>query len=583
MENNSLNSLKESLKKYNLDAYFLNTSDYHLSEYVPEYFKTIAYFSGFSGSLASLIVDQEKAYIFVDGRYHIQAEKECYEGIEVIKLGTAGAIDADEFLIKNYKDKIIGLDGKRTNINFVKKLQEKGLNIKSIDIYSELIENRPLLSTSVLKELSIEYTGLSRKDKIDRIKYCLNGKSHIVNNLESIAYTLNLRGDDIAYTPVFLSFLIFYKNDVYFFIDIKRLNPEILDGLYADGIIIRPYEEYYDFLKEIKKQVVLLDELKVNYESYIRLMPNNKIINMPSIIEEMKAIKNETEINNSKLAHIYDGVALVRFFYWLSKQNKEDLDESIIADKVNEFRLNYKAFDLSFKPIVAYNSNAAMMHYSPSKENCTKLKNEGILLIDSGGQYLQGTTDITRTFALGKVDDIVKKHFTIVLKSMFNLSSVKFLSGMTGKQLDILARKDIWEEGIDYRCGTGHGVGHVLAVHEAPPNIRYMSTVSKSEDIPFKPGHIVSDEPGIYLEGKYGMRCENMLLVRKDEKNEYGQFLKFETLTMCPFDIELIDKKYLDEKTIKILNDYHQEVYEKLSPYLNDEERDYLAHLTRSI
>lgn len=583
MENNRLNSLKESLKKYNLDAYFLNTSDYHLSEYVPEYFKTIAYFSGFSGSLASLIVDQEKAYIFVDGRYHIQAEKECYEGIEVIKLGTAGAIDADEFLIKNYKDKIIGLDGKRTNINFVKKLQEKGLNIKSIDIYSELIENRPLLSTSVLKELSIEYTGLSRKDKIDRIKYCLNGKSHIVNNLESIAYTLNLRGDDIAYTPVFLSFLIFYKNDVYFFIDIKRLNPEILDGLYADGIIIRPYEEYYDFLKEIKKQIVLLDELKVNYESYIRLMPNNKIINMPSIIEEMKAIKNETEINNSKLAHIYDGVALVRFFYWLSKQNKEDLDESIIADKVNEFRLNYKAFDLSFKPIVAYNSNAAMMHYSPSKENCTKLKNEGILLIDSGGQYLQGTTDITRTFALGKVDDIVKKHFTIVLKSMFNLSSVKFLSGMTGKQLDILARKNIWEEGIDYRCGTGHGVGHVLAVHEAPPNIRYMSTVSKSEDIPLKPGHIVSDEPGIYLEGKYGMRCENMLLVRKDEKNEYGQFLKFETLTMCPFDIDLIDKKYLDEKTIKILNNYHQEVYEKLSPYLNDEERDYLAHLTRSI
>ena len=249
MENNRLNSLKESLKKYNLDAYFLNTSDYHLSEYVPEYFKTIAYFSGFSGSLASLIVDQEKAYIFVDGRYHIQAEKECYEGIEVIKLGTSGAIDADEFLIKNYKDKIIGLDGKRTNINFVKKLQEKGLNIKSIDIYSELIENRPLLSTSVLKELSIEYTGLKRKDKIDRIKYCLNGKSHIVNNLESIAYTLNLRGDDIAYTPVFLSFLIFYKNDVYFFIDIKRLNPEILDGLYADGIIIRPYEEYYDLLK----------------------------------------------------------------------------------------------------------------------------------------------------------------------------------------------------------------------------------------------------------------------------------------------------------------------------------------------
>ncbi len=582
MENKRLAALQAQMKKHNIDVYYLNTSDYHMSEYVPLYFKTIEYFSGFSGSLATLLVDKDNAYIFVDGRYHIQADKQCIpNGVTVIKLGTMGALDPIEFIKENYDGKVVGLDGKRTSIEFSKKLSNK---IKSIDIYSKLIENRAPLSNSKLYELGIEYTGLTRSEKLKRVKYILNGKSHIVNNLESIAYILNLRGDDILYTPVFLAYLVFNKEDVYLFINLDRLDENILDGLYDDGVIIRPYDEYYKFLKTLRNETILLDETKVNYQSLVSIRNHgNKVVNCISIIEEMKSMKNETEVKNSIQAHIYDGVAMVRFLKWLDEIDKSTINEYDVAVKLNEFRLNYKAFDLSFNPIVAYEENAAMMHYGPTSENNTALDNKGVLLVDSGGQYKEGTTDITRTICLGPVTDEFKKHFTYVLKSMLNLSSVKFMKGLSGNQLDILARKDIWELGIDYRCGTGHGVGHVLSVHEAPPNIRYMHSASKSEEIPLQVGNIVSDEPGIYLEGKYGIRCENLLLVENDESNEYGQFLHFRTLTVVPFDLRLIDKKYLNDRQVELLNNYHLKVYETLSPYLNEEERVYLEKITRAI
>ena len=582
MGNVRIDALREQMKDNNIDVYYLNTSDYHMSEYVPLYFKTIEYFSGFSGSLATLLVDLENAYIFVDGRYHIQAEKQCLPNdVQVVKLGTANALEPIEFIKKNYAGKVIGLDGKRTSINFASDLSD--FKIKSIDIYSSLIENRVSLSTDLIYELGIEYTGLSRRQKLDNVKYILDGKTHIVNNLESIAYILNLRGNDILCTPVFLAYLVFNKNDVYFFINLERLSEELLDKLYADGIIIRPYDAYYDFLKTLKNEVVLLDKTKVNYETYSLICKHNRIVDCLSVIEEMKSMKNDVEIENSKLAHIYDGVAMVRFLKWLDETDKETLNEYIVANKLNEFRLSYKAFDLSFNPIVAYNANAAMMHYAPTEENNSALHNEGIILVDSGGQYKEGTTDITRTICVGEVSDELKKHFTTVLKSMFNLSSVKFMKGLSGLQLDILARKDIWELGIDYRCGTGHGVGHVLSVHEAPPNIRYMHTLGKSEEVPIRKGNIVSDEPGIYLEGKYGIRCENMLLAVEDEFNEYGQFMRFDTLTMVPFDLRLIDKRYLDKKTINLINEYHKTVYHALAPYLNADELIYLGKITQEI
>ena len=585
MVKNRLNTLKKQMVDNGIDLYYFNTSDYHMSEYVPEYFKTIAYFSGFSGSLATLLVSQDKTYIFVDGRYHTQADKQCLvNDIEVIKLGTQSALEPIDFIKQNYPNATVGLDGKRTSIAFSKSLIKNNIKIKSIDVYSDIIEDRIPLAKDKIYELDEKYAGLSRKRKIELIKYCLNDKVHVVNNLESIAYILNLRGNDIKYTPVFLAYLVFYEKEVYLFVDLDRFDEEVLDRLYDDGIIIRPYNSYYVFLESIKRSKIILDENKVNYESYLRLNKNNnKFYNMRSIIEDMKAIKNPIEQENFKLAHIYDGVSMLRFLKWLDEIDKTSISEFDASEKLNSLRLEYKANDLSFNSIVAYNENGASMHYAPSKDNCAMLDNKGILLFDSGGQYNQGTTDVTRTVALGPVDDEIKKHFTLVLKSMFNLSEVKFLKGLSGRQLDILARKDLWNEGIDYRCGTGHGVGYNLSVHEGPPNIRYGHTESKNEEVELKPGMIFSDEPGVYFENKYGIRCENLLLCQKAENNEYGQFLKFETLTLVPFDLRLIDKNYLDQKTIDTLNNYHKKVYETLCPYLDESEQEYLRKLTVEI
>ena len=585
MINQRLKALQEQLIKENIDLYYLNTSDYHMSEYVPEYFKTIAYFTGFTGSLASLLVSKNDAYIFVDGRYHTQADNQCLEnGVKVVKLGTTGSLEPLEFINKNYHGKIIGFDGKRTSIKFAKSLIKQGNKIKSIDIYSPIIENRVPLKKNNIFELKNKFTGLPRNKKLELIQYCLKGNCHIVNNLEAIAYILNLRSSDIAYTPVFLSYLVFLKKDIYLFCDAKRFSEETLDNLYADGIIIRPYDAYYDLLDLISRQTIILDEDKVNFETYRRICARkNVIVNRRSFIDEMKSIKNNVEQENSKKAHIYDGVAMLRFLMWIDSIDKTSVDEYDVARKIDEFRLSYKAFDLSFGSIVAYNENAAIIHYAPEKGKAKKLDNKGILLLDTGGQYYEGTTDITRTIALGPVSDEIKKHFTIVLKSMFNLSETKFIRGINGYQIDAIARKDLWAEGFDYRHGTGHGVGYISSVHEGPPNIRYMETDSNIEKVELKPGMIVSDEPGIYIEGKHGIRCENLLLVKSNGKNEYGEFLRFETLTLVPFDLRLIDKRYLDDKTIEVINNYHQRVYKTLLPYLNESEANYLRKLTRAI
>ncbi|MBQ6333600.1 MAG: aminopeptidase P family protein [Erysipelotrichaceae bacterium] len=580
-----LNDLKSAMAEENIDVYYFNTSDYHMSEYVPEYFKTIAYFSGFSGSLATLLVGKEKTHIFVDGRYHLQADRQCLpHDIEVVKLGSKGALEPLAFIKKNYPDKVLGLDGRRTSMAFGKSLKKEGIKTKSIDIYSKLIKDRPALSSSSVHELDEKYTGLSRKKKMELISYCLGDKVHIVNNLESIAYLFNLRGSDIIHTPVFLSYLVIMNGDYYLFADIERFDSELLEKLYADGVIIRPYDSYYDFLHTINNRTIIVDENKVNYETYLRIKGRgNRICQMRSIIEDMKAIKNPVEQENMRLAHIYDGVAVLRFLMWLKEVDKTTISEYDAAEKIDAIRLGYKAIDLSFGSIVAYNENAAQMHYAAKKGEAAMLDNRGILLFDTGGHYEEGTTDITRTVALGEVDEEVKKYFTLVLKSMFNLSEVKFLEGMSGAQLDILARKDLWQEGVDYRCGTGHGVGYQLAVHESPPNIRYMTNGNGSQFAPLKPGMICSDEPGVYFEGKFGIRCENMIMCVKDECNEYGQFLRFETLTMVPFDRKLIDKTYLDEKTLNVLNTYHERVYETLKPYLNEEEERFLREMTREI
>jgi len=585
MVNENLKKLKQAVKDEKIDLYYLNTSDYHQSEYVPEYFKTIAYFSGFTGSLATFLVEGGKAYLFVDGRYHVQAERQCEgTGIEIVKLGTKDALKPLEFIQKYYAGKVIGLDGKRTSIRFARDLEKIGVSLESRDIYSSLIESRSPLGKDRIYELSQTYTGLSRKKKLEIAKKVTGSRVHIINNLESIAYLLNLRSNDVLYTPVFLSYMVIADEKVYLFVDDQRLSIDLLQKLKQEGIIVLPYESYYGFLKNISGKRILLDENKVNYETYLCLQGRENVFTFErSFIEEMKAIKNPVEQKNMRMAHIYDGIAVLRFLMWLDNADKSKITEYDCANKIDSLRREYKAKDLSFSSIVAANENAAMMHYSPTKDNPVYLGNEGILLFDTGGQYDLGTTDITRTVSLGETDDETKKYFTLVLKSMFNLSEVKFLKGMNGSQLDILARKDLWKLGIDYRCGTGHGVGYHLSVHESPPNIRYGKTENGSELCEFVPGMIVSDEPGVYFEGKFGIRCENLLLCVEDEKNEYGQFLRFDTLTMVPFDLKLIDKKYLDETTIESINRYHEKVFETLLPYLDVEETLFLRKLTKKL
>ena len=579
-----LSALRQKMAEAAIDVCCFHTSDAHMSEYVADHFKTLAYFSGFTGSLATLLVSREDAWIFVDGRYHLQAERQCVpNGIKVVRLGMEGALGADEFICQHFADQVIGLDGRCMGIAFVKKLLSAGIDVRSVDLYSDIFLNRPELSTSPIYELDTCYTGLPRKKKIAMITYVLEGKTHIVNSLESIAYLLNLRGDDIPHTPVFLAYLVLKDGVCTLFVSLRRLPYKVYDSLLQDGVVIRPYEEYYDYIAALDQEVIILDENKVNYATYALIEGHNTIVNRRSPIDDMKSIKNQTEQQNMKLAHIYDGVAVLRFLMWLDKADKTKISEYDAACKLDACRLEYKADDLSFDSIVAYNGNAAQMHYKATAEESAMLDNKGILLFDSGGQYKEGTTDVTRTVALGEVDDEVKMYFTLVLKSMFNLSEAHFLQGLSGDQLDILARKDLWALGIDYRCGTGHGVGYGLSVHEAPPNIRYMKTESGTERVPLKPGMICSDEPGVYFEGKYGIRCENMILCRNDVRNEYGQFLSFETLTLVPFDRKLIDTEYLDEAAIKALNDYHARVYGALLPYLDKEEAEFLKGLTEKL
>ncbi len=579
-----LEQLRTLMKREGIDVYYFNTSDYHMSEYVADFFHTIAYFSNFSGSLATLLISQKQAVIFVDGRYHLQADKQCLPyGIKVMKLGTKGALDPIEYIEKNYANKVVGLDGRRTSIAFANKLLDRNIKIKNIDIYSGIIENRSPLSDSNVYELENKYTGLSRKKKLSLVSYCLGDKVHIINNLESIAYLLNMRGNDIRNTPVFYAYLVLMDGKARLFINRSRLTGRIMKSLEADDVAVDEYDAYYDFLSHIKNRRITLDDNRVNYASFLKIEKNNRISFARSIVEDMKAIKNNVEQKNAQQAHIYDGVVMVRFLKWLDEVDKKTITEYDAARKIDELRTDYKAIDQSFNSIIAYKENGAVLHYSPDPKKSKRLDNEGMLLFDTGGQYFEGTTDVTRTIALGEVTPEMKMHYTTVLKSLFNLSEVTFLKGLSGNQLDIMARKDIWALGIDYRCGTGHGVGHMLSVHEFPPNIRYGKTDNDSEKIEIKPGMIFSDEPGIYLDNRYGIRLENMLICQKYCENEYGTFLKFDTLTLVPFDLKLIDKDYLDEATIKALNSYHERVRTTLAPYLNDDEVRFLKEKTEKI
>ena len=591
-----IENIRDLMKEKNIYAYIVPSSDYHQSEYVGDYFKSREFMSGFTGSAGTLIISMDEAGLWTDGRYFIQAENELKDsGIKLFKMGEEGVPTIEEYLLEKLpKNSTLGFDGRVMSVkegqSLANKLAFKGINIEyKYDLVNDIWEDRCSLPTEKAFLLGIEYSGESFSDKLSRIRAVMKAKkatTHILASLDDIAWLFNIRGRDVKSNPVVLSYAVISIDSVYLFIDKNKIGKDIRAELSKENVQIKGYEEVYEFIKKIEEnEVVLIDTSKVNYAIYSNIPSNVQKIEErnPSIL--FKSIKNEIELKNIRNSHIKDGVAFTKFMYWLKNNiGKIEITEISATQKLEEFRREQDKFiEPSFSTIAAYKDHAAMMHYSATEESNYKLEPRDLFLVDSGGQYFDGTTDITRTIALGPIPENVRKDFTNVVRGMIRLSKAKFLYGCRGYNLDILARGPLWEEGIDYKCGTGHGIGFVLNVHEGPNGFRWKVREDIDDSCILEEGMVTTNEPGVYVENSHGIRIENEIVVRKAEKNEYGQFMDFEVITFAPIDLDAIDESLIlkDEKVY--LNNYHKQVYDKISPYLNEEEKQWLKTYTREI
>ena len=586
----NLNNLREVMKKENVDYYIIPSGDSHQSEYVPEYYKGRAYVSGFTGSAGTLLVGIEESYLWTDGRYFIQAEKELNgSGIKLMKMNIPGYPSLIEWIKNNVKEgKTLAFDGSTISTNEYKNYQElskkNGFNIKmDRDLLNEIWSNRPELSKEKIFIHDTKYCGRCTSEKLQEVRdemKKLEGENYVIASLDDIAWLFNIRGNDIAYNPVALAYALISDNEAVLYIDEEKVANDDKRRLEAQGVTLKSYNDIYEDIKNVTESIII-DGAKVNGKLYSLISEDVKIIENLNITTSLKAVKNEVEIKNMEVSQVRDGVAMVKFIKWLKENvGKINMTEISASDKLEEIRANGEKFKgLSFNTIAGYKDHAAMMHYSATEESQYELNSEGMLLIDSGAQYLDGTTDITRTFILGSITEEEKRDFTLVLKSHIALATTIFLKGTNGCNLDAIARRPLWKYGMDYKCGTGHGVGFFLNVHEGPQGIRPFGNT-----IALEPGMILTNEPGVYKENKHGIRTENTLLVTKAFKNdEMGEFYKFDTISYCPIDLEGVDVSLLDEEEREWLNNYHRTVYEKLSPYLNEEEKKFLEKETRSI
>lgn len=591
-----IENIRDLMKEKNIYAYIVPSSDYHQSEYVGDYFKSREFMSGFTGSAGTLIISMDEAGLWTDGRYFIQAENELKDsGIKLFKMGEEGVPTIEEYLLEKLpKNSTLGFDGRVMSVkegqSLANKLAFKGINIEyKYDLVNDIWEDRCSLPTEKAFLLGTEYSGESFSDKLSRIRAVMKAKkatTHILASLDDIAWLFNIRGRDVKSNPVVLSYAVITIDSVYLFIDKNKIGKDIRAELSKENVQIKGYEEVYEFIKNIdENEVVLIDTSKVNYAIYNNIPSNVQKIEErnPSIL--FKSIKNEIELKNIRNSHIKDGVAFTKFMYWLKNNiGKIEITEISATQKLEEFRREQDKFiEPSFSTIAAYKDHAAMMHYSATEESNYKLEPRDLFLVDSGGQYFDGTTDITRTIALGPIPENVRKDFTNVVRGMIRLSKAKFLYGCRGYNLDILARGPLWEEGIDYKCGTGHGIGFVLNVHEGPNGFRWKVREDIDDTCILEEGMVTTNEPGVYVENSHGIRIENEIVVRKAEKNEYGQFMDFEVITFAPIDLDAIDESLIlkDEKVY--LNNYHKQVYDKISLYLNEEEKQWLKTYTREI
>lgn len=594
MDSKRITALRAIMKREGIDYYYIPTADFHESEYVVEYFKARKFITGFTGSAGVAVIGQEEAWLWTDGRYFIQAATQIEgSGFGLMKMGQEGVPTVMQYLGEKLQEgQCIGFDARVVNTNdakeFAKIAAKKHGSLKiDKDLLDEVWTDRPALVHQPADVLKDEFNGEATASKLACVREQMEKEEaqyHIISTLDDIAWILNVRGNDIPHVPVVLSFLVIGKEDAMWFVEENALSDVVKEMAAECGITIRPYEDVYAYAATIpENSTVLLDKRKVNYRITNALSETVHIVSKANPSQLMKAIKNEIELENTRKAHLLDGIAVTKFMYWLKKNvGKIPMDEVSVSDYLQSLREQMEGYrDISFDTIAGYNANAAMMHYKAEPDTAAKLEPQGMLLVDSGGHYDTGTTDITRTFVLGPISDIQKKHFTMVVKSNLNLANVKFLYGCNGISLDVICREPIWKENLDYQCGTGHGVGYLLNVHEGPNSFRWQ--YRPGFDNPFEAGMITTDEPGIYLQDQYGIRTENELICVKGEKNQYGQFMGFENITYVPIDLDGIDKQYLNAEDVKQLNDYHKMVYEKISPYMTPEENEWLKEYTREI
>lgn len=599
--NIKIGQLRDRMKELGIDAYLVPTADFHESEYVGEFFKCRHFLTGFNGTAGTAVITMDKAGLWTDGRYFVQAEEQLSGSeIKLYRMGEPEFPTLDEFLEEELPvDGCLGFDGRVVNselgYGLQNLLQEKNVTINcSKDLVGEIWTSRPAMSCEPIWSLDVKYAGKSTVEKLSDLRDAMKknkAQIHLMTALDEIAWLFNLRGNDIVNNPVFLSYALITQDEAYLYVQkeaIKedtKMGKEVCAALAEAKVQVKEYAEFLQNVAALKNEKILLERKKASFAVCESIDASCRIIDEMNPCATMKAVKNATEIENMRKAHLKDGIAVTKFMYWLKHTiGTCDMTEMTAAHKIEELRAEQGNYiEPSFVTIAAYKENAAMCHYHPSDEVCKKLKPEGLLLVDSGGQYLEGTTDITRTYALGPLTEKEKEYYTIVAAAMLKVSTMKFLHGCRGINLDYTIREAFWKRGLDFAHGTGHGVGYLSNVHERPNGLRWKVVPERQDSAVIEPGMICSDEPGLYFAGDFGTRTENLILCVEDEKNEYGQFLKFEFLTKAPIDLEALDTRFMDDADIERLNTYHKDVYETISPYMNDEEKEWLKHVTREI
>lgn len=591
-----LSKVRDIMKSEGVDIYVVVTGNYHISEYAGDYFKEREFITGFTGSAGTAVITQDDARLFTDGRYFVQAEKQIEgTGFSLMKVGTPGVMNVAQYCESIVKDGMsMGFDGRTMPA-------EEGIELSDIckkagagclydfDAIENIYEDRAAFPHSKAFYLDEEYSGESIISKLSRIRKYMDNKNadiHIMATLDDICWTFNIRGCDVECNPVIMVYSVITKDEAYIYTDKDRFDDKTLAKFGEACVEVLSYDSIYEDIARMNGKV-LIDKRRVNMRIYQLIQSGRDVEAVLSDNPAMlfKAIKNETEIRNLYSIHVDDGVAVTKFIFWLKKNVASgNITEADAAAYLDNLRSNIKDYiELSFDTISAYNENAAMMHYHADETNAAVLKPEGMLLVDSGGQYMRGTTDITRTIALGPVTDEMKMYYTLTLKGMLSLANAKFLKGCNGFSLDILARAPLWNVGMDYRCGTGHGIGYLLNVHESPNGFRWKHNPGKNDLAVIEEGMVTSDEPGVYIEGRFGIRIENEIVCLKDFDNEYGTFLKFDMLTVVPIDLELVDVNYLDAVDIERLNKYQERVYKTLGSYFDGEEKNMLREATRPV